>query len=216
MTSINCSSTGPRARSRTRACASCSCAWPSGRGIEHRWSVLEPAPGGLPHDHPGGFYHGAMPATSTRMQRLRRGGAGAGAARRSTGCASRSRSTASPISSSRAAPASSRRGSTRSSPAGSASTGVERTLVGFMGCYAAVSRAPDRLSYRPLRARARGCWRSRSSSARSTSSRRRQLEQLLAMLQFSDGAAAALVTAEPGRVRDEPPLLDGSSRIPPS
>ena len=38
-------------------------------GIDHRWSVLEPAPGGLPHNHPGGFYHGAMPATSTRMQR---------------------------------------------------------------------------------------------------------------------------------------------------
>src|SRR3954464_7188160 len=38
-------------------------------GIDHRWSVLPPAPGGLPHNQPGGFYHGDSPATSTRMQR---------------------------------------------------------------------------------------------------------------------------------------------------
>ena len=33
---------------------------------------------------------------------------------------------------------------------------VERTLVGFMGCYAAVCGAAHRLSYRPLRARGAG------------------------------------------------------------
>ena len=38
-------------------------------GIDHRWSVLAPAPGGLPHNEPGGFYHGTSPATSTRMVR---------------------------------------------------------------------------------------------------------------------------------------------------
>ena len=37
-------------------------------GIEHRWSVLPPAPGNLPHNQPGGFYHGDSPSTSTRMQ----------------------------------------------------------------------------------------------------------------------------------------------------
>ena len=46
----------------------------------------------------------------------------------------------SPISSWRAAPASSRRASTRSSPrALGLPGGVERTLIGFMGCYAAVA-----------------------------------------------------------------------------
>src|SRR5919107_5133203 len=38
-------------------------------GIEHRWSVLPPAPGNLPHNRPGGFYHGDSPATSTRMRK---------------------------------------------------------------------------------------------------------------------------------------------------
>ena len=38
-------------------------------GIEHRWSVLEPAPGNQPHNREGGFYHPGMPLTSKRMQR---------------------------------------------------------------------------------------------------------------------------------------------------
>ena len=33
-------------------------------GIEHRWSVLEPAPGGRPHNQEGGFFHPGMPPTS--------------------------------------------------------------------------------------------------------------------------------------------------------
>ena len=45
-------------------------------GIEHRWSVLPPAPGGLPHNEPGGFYHGAiaghLDADARPMPRRRR------------------------------------------------------------------------------------------------------------------------------------------------
>ena len=77
------------------------------------------------------------------------------------------------------------------------SPSVERLLVGFMGCYAAVAA---------LRS-ARHIVRS-DSGARvlvvtvelSTLHLQREtaIEPLLAMLQFGDGAAAALVTAEPG------------------
>ena len=78
---------------------------------------------------------------------------------RSSGCASRSRSTASPISSWRAAPASSRPGIDQIIARRLGLDNVERTLVGFMGCYAAVCALAHRPSYRPLaagRARARG------------------------------------------------------------
>ncbi len=73
--------------------------------------------------------------------------------------------------------------------------GVERTLVGFMGCYAAV--AALRTAHHIVRS---------EPSARvlvvtvelSTLHLQftREIEPLLAMLQFGDGAAAALVTAE--------------------
>ena len=74
--------------------------------------------------------------------------------------------------------------------------GVERTLVGFMGCYAAV--AALRVAHHIVRS---------EPSARvlvvtvelSTLHLQftHEIEPLLAMLQFGDGAAAALVTAEP-------------------
>jgi predicted naringenin-chalcone synthase len=74
--------------------------------------------------------------------------------------------------------------------------GVERTMVGFMGCYAAVSAL--RTAYhiarsdpdaRVLAVTVELC----SLHLQQT----QQLESLLAQLQFSDGAAAALVTSEP-------------------
>ncbi len=74
--------------------------------------------------------------------------------------------------------------------------GVERTMVGFMGCYAAA--AALRVAYHIVRS---------EPSARvlvvtvelSTLHLQfvREIEPLLAMLQFGDGAAAALVTGEP-------------------
>lgn len=76
------------------------------------------------------------------------------------------------------------------------SPGVERTLIGFMGCYAAV------VALRTARHIVRSEPESRALvvavelstlhlQAEST------LEPLLAMLQFGDGAAAALVSADP-------------------
>ena len=73
---------------------------------------------------------------------------------------------------------------------------VERTLVGFMGCYAAVSAL--RTAYHIVRsepaARVLAVTVELSSLHLQET---QQLESLLAMLQFSDGAAAALVTSEP-------------------
>lgn len=74
--------------------------------------------------------------------------------------------------------------------------GVERTVVGFMGCYAAVNSL--RLAHHIVRS---------TPEARVLVvtlelctihfQRNRDLASLLAMLLFGDGAAAALVTAEP-------------------
>ena len=92
---------------------------------------------------------------------------------------------------------------------------VERTLVGFMGCYAAVCALAHRLSYRPLGARRRGCSRSPSSLCTLHLQDTQSLEPLLAMLQFSDGAAAALITSEPGGF-EMSHLFSCRSRIRPS
>jgi alpha-pyrone synthase len=164
-------------------------------GIEHRWSVLEPAPGGLPHDQPGGFYHGAMPATSTRMQRY---------AREAPELALRA------IEQLREKVA--LEGITHlvvASCTGFVAPGidqiiarrlglenVERTLVGFMGCYAAVCAL--RTAFHIVRSDPAARVLTVTVELCSLHLQQTQaLEQLLAMLQFSDGAAAALVTSDP-------------------
>jgi alpha-pyrone synthase len=164
-------------------------------GIEHRWSVLEPAPGGLPHDQPGGFYHGAMPPTSARMRRYAKE-----APELALKAIERLREQVELDGITHLVVASctgfvapgidqiiARRLGLES---------VERTLVGFMGCYAAVCALRTAFhivrsdpSARVLTVTVELC----SLHLQQT----QQLEQLLAMLQFSDGAAAALVTADP-------------------
>jgi len=74
--------------------------------------------------------------------------------------------------------------------------GVERTLIGFMGCYAAVSAL--RAAYHIVRSEpaARVLVVTVELSTLHLQFTR-EIEPLLAMLQFGDGAAAALVTAEP-------------------
>ncbi len=73
---------------------------------------------------------------------------------------------------------------------------IERTLVGFMGCYAAVSAL--RTAYHIVRSEPRARVLTVTVELCSLHLQEtQQLESLLAMLQFSDGAAAALVTAEP-------------------
>jgi len=165
-------------------------------GIEHRWSVLPPAPGGLPHDRPGGFYHGGMPATSTRM---------ASYAAEAPELALRAID--------RLAEQADLSGVTHlvvASCTGFVAPGidqiiarrlgldnVERTLVGFMGCYAAVSAL--RTAYHIVRSEpAAKVLAVTVELCTLHLQERQQLEPLLAMLQFSDGAAAALLSAEPG------------------
>ena len=109
------------------------------RGIEHRWSVLPPAPGGLPHDRAGRLLSWRHAGHLGAGWRLYAEEAPELALRAIAKLEEQADLTASPIWSWRAAPASSRRGSTRSSPAALGLDNVERTLVGFMGCYAAVS-----------------------------------------------------------------------------
>ncbi len=164
-------------------------------GIDHRWSVLPLADGGGSPIEAGGFYHGDWPSTARRMEiyaeeapKLALQAIG-GLARHAT-----------------------LDGVTHlvvASCTGFVAPGidqiiarklgleeVERTLVGFMGCYAAVSAL--RLAHHIVRS---------EPEARvlavtvELSSLHLQAENeappLLAMLQFGDGAAAALVTSNP-------------------
>ena len=77
---------------------------------------------------------------------------------------------------------------------------VERTLVGFMGCYAAVAalRTAHHIVRSDPRARVLVVSTELSTLHLQAVS---ALEPLLAMLQFGDGAAAAIVSAEPSGLR---------------
>ena len=162
-------------------------------GIEHRWSVLAPGSRGGSPVEPGGFYHGEAPGTGARMKLY------AEAAPRLALAAVR-----------RLGPLVGITHLIVASCTGFVAPGidqivaeelglagdVERTLIGFMGCYAAVSAL--RLAHHVVRS---------EPEARvlvvtvELSTLHLQfeddVEKLLAMLQFGDGAAAALVTAEP-------------------
>jgi predicted naringenin-chalcone synthase len=165
-------------------------------GIEHRWSVLPPAPGDRPHNEEGGFYHPAMPPTSARMRRY-----ASEAPELALRAIERLRERV-PLD-----------GITHlvvASCTGFVAPGidqiiarrlgldnVERTLVGFMGCYAAVCalRTANHIARsqpvaRVLAVTVELCTLHLQDT--------QALEPLLAMLQFSDGAGAAMITAEPG------------------
>jgi predicted naringenin-chalcone synthase len=165
-------------------------------GIEHRWSVLEPAPGDRPHNEEGGFYHPGMPPTSARMQRYAKE-----APELALAAIERLRARVSLDGVTHLVVA---------SCTGFVAPGidqiiarrlgldhVERTLVGFMGCYAAVCAlrtayhiARSQPGARVLAVTIELCTLHLQDT--------QKLEQLLAMLQFSDGAGAALITSEPG------------------
>jgi predicted naringenin-chalcone synthase len=163
-------------------------------GIAHRWSVLPPGAGGGSPVEEGGFYHAAVPGTAARMEVY-----GEAAPRLA-------------LEAIRALP----------EPPGeithlvvASCTGfvapgidqiiaaelglaghVERTLVGFMGCYAAVSAL--RLAHHIVRSEPEA--RVLAVTVELSTLHLQQddrIEPLLAMLQFGDGAAAALVTGEP-------------------
>jgi alpha-pyrone synthase len=160
-------------------------------GIRHRWSVLAPEPGARQID-PGGFYHGASPGTARRMaiyadeapklalKAIGKIGSIEGVTHLVV--ASCTGFVAPGIDQILAA----RLG---------LSPSVERTLVGFMGCYAGV--AALRTAYHIVRSEPAAkvlvvtvelCTLHMQHDT--------ELEPLLAMLQFGDGAAAAIVSGE--------------------
>lgn len=167
-------------------------------GIAHRWSVLDRAPGGGSPIAAGGFYAGAaLPGTAERMRRY------AAAAPDLAIAAIDALGARLPVD-----------GITHfvvASCTGFVAPGidqiiarrlglapsVERLLIGFMGCYAAIAalRTARHIVRSAPEARVLVLCVELSTLHLQPSV---ALEPLLAMLQFGDGAAAALVSAQPG------------------
>lgn len=165
-------------------------------GITHRWSVLDRAPGGGSPIAEGGFYAGASPGTAPRMRLYAEAAPSLGLA------AIAALAEQVPID-----------GITHlvvASCTGFVAPGVdqiiaarlglspnvERLLIGFMGCYAAVSAlrtARHIVRSEPAARVLVLCVELSTLHLQETG----EIEPLLAMLQFGDGAAAALVTSEP-------------------
>lgn len=165
-------------------------------GIRHRWSVLpKAADGGSPVDA-GGFYHDRLPPTSERM---------AAYADEAPALALKAVATLAAH-----VPVDRITHLVVASCTGFVAPGidqiiaaelglggdVERTLVGFMGCYAAVAalRVAHYIACSDPSARVLVVTVELSTLHLQDA---REIEPLLAMLQFADGAAAALVSAEP-------------------
>ena len=167
-------------------------------GIAHRWSVLPRTPDGGSPVEPGGFYDGGfLPSTGRRMEVY------ADKAPELALAAVAALAEKAPI-----------EGITHivvASCTGFVAPGIdqiiirrlglspsiERTLVGFMGCYAAVAalRVANYIARSDPDARVLVVTVELSTLHLS---RKQDIESLLAALQFADGAAAALVSAQPG------------------
>ena len=164
-------------------------------GIRHRWSVLPPSEGGGTPTAGDGFYAAGQPPTSARMQRY---------AQAAPGLALQA------IQQFRAkAPLADVSHLVVASCTGFVAPGidqiiaeaidfphVERTLIGFMGCYAAVAALRTARHIVRSEPDARVLVVTVELSTLHLQDERR-IEPLLAMLQFGDGAAAALVTSDP-------------------
>lgn len=163
-------------------------------GIAHRWSVLPPTPNGGSPVREGGFYAGAtLPSTGARMQLY------ADVAPKLALAAIANLGTLGAITHLVVA-----------SCTGFVAPGIdqiiaealglpgsiERTLVGFMGCYAAVAALRTARHIVRSEPDARVLVVTVEISTLHLSPDRR-IEPLLSMLQFGDGAAAAIVSAEP-------------------
>lgn len=167
-------------------------------GIDHRFTVLPPAPGGRQIDA-GGFYGGAMPPTSARMAAYARE-APELALKAVTDLSAR-------------APLGGVSHLVVASCTGFVAPGidqiiarrlgldgsVERTLVGFMGCYAAVAalRVAHHIARSDPQARVLVVTIELCSLHMQDTP---AIDSLLAQLQFADGAAAAMVSAEPNGI----------------
>ncbi len=164
-------------------------------GIAHRWSVLEP-PGGQLHNAPGGFYHGDTPTTAKRMAFYAEA-----APKLALEAIARLKEQVAIDDVTHIVVA---------SCTGFVAPGVdqiiaralglehvERTVVGFMGCYAAVCAL--RSAYHIVRSEPEARVLAVTVELCSLHLQQtQQLESLLAQLQFSDGAGAAWVTSDPG------------------
>jgi alpha-pyrone synthase len=165
-------------------------------GIEHRWSVLPPAPYGASPVDPGGFYHGPLPTTGARMAiyaqaapRLALEAIG-----KLNGVVALAGITHLIVASCTGfvAPGIDQIIAAELGLGGH----VERTLVGFMGCYAAVSSL--RLAHHIVRSEPEARVLVVTVELSSLHLQYEEdVERLLAALQFGDGATASLVTAEP-------------------
>jgi predicted naringenin-chalcone synthase len=166
-------------------------------GIGHRWSVLEQSPGGGSPVDPGGFYADSpYPGTGARMELYAR------AAPELALQAIAKLAAQVPLGeishlvvascTGFVAPGIDQIVATRLGLAPS----VERLLIGFMGCYAAIAalRSARHIVRSDPAARVLVVTVELSTLHLSPAD---ELEPLLAMLQFGDGAAAALVTGEP-------------------
>ena len=181
-------------------------------GIDHRWSVLPQAPSGASPVCEGGFYHQGSPGTAARMaiyaeqaprlalEAIRALGKLAGITHLVV--ASCTGFVAPGIDQIIAAEL-------------GLPGDVERTLVGFMGCYAAISAL--RVAYHIARSEpeARVLVVTVELSTLHLQFEQR-LEPLLAMLQFGDGAAAMIVSGRgPGFAIEHPfaATLPDSARL---
>lgn len=164
-------------------------------GIEHRWSVLPAAADGGSQIAAGGFYHGEAPPTSRRMRVYAEQ-----APKLALAAIARLREQVELEGITHLVVASCTGfvapGIDQIIARELGLDGVERTLVGFMGCYAAV--AALRTAYHIVRSEPEARVLTVTVELCSLHLQQTQeLASLLAMLQFSDGAAAALVTSEP-------------------
>jgi predicted naringenin-chalcone synthase len=167
-------------------------------GIEHRWSVLPRAREGGSPVEPGGFYHGELlPSTGRRMKFYAAAAPDLAIAAIENLARQVDIGTVTHL--------------VVASCTGFVAPGIdqliierlrlrdaiERTLVGFMGCYAAVAalRVAHHIARSEPQARVLVVTVELSSLHLGP---RRDLEALLAELQFGDGAAAAIVSSEPG------------------
>ena len=164
-------------------------------GIAHRWSVLEPTPDGGSPVAPGGFYHPDLPGTAARMEvyaeaapKLALQAVAALAEGATDGVTHLVVASCTGFT----APGIDQIVARSLGLAGD----VERTLVGFMGCYAAVSSL--RLAHHIVRSEpdARVLVVTVELSSLHLQDET-EIEPLLAALQFGDGATAAIVSAAP-------------------
>ena len=158
-------------------------------GIEHRWSVLPPAADGATQYDAGGFYDGDAPATSARMRVYAEE-----APKLALAAIAKLREQVALDGITHLVVASCTGfvapGIDQIIARELGLEGVERTLVGFMGCYAAV--AALRTAYHIVRSEPEARVLTVTVELCSLHLQETQeIESLLAMLQFSDGAAAA-------------------------